>query len=126
MKINAKRTFVGGAYVFLLAACAHTTATGGSPNELTEGGKRVQLMKSDPPPGCVELKSITGDASGAGAAIGERSRVATRNMAANLGANYVRMETVDRYGIITGTAYKCPEPAASMVPPVGSSVQTPQ
>jgi hypothetical protein len=65
-------------------------------------------MKSDPPLGCAELRTITGDASGAGAAIGERSRIATRNMAGDLGANYVRMDTVDRYGIITGTAYKCP------------------
>jgi len=78
------------------------------PVVLTDVGRSVRLMKADPPTGCTELGPVTGDASGSGARIGERSRVTIRTIAGERGANYVRMETVDRYGIVSGTAFKCP------------------
>lgn len=70
---------------------------------LTEGGKTVQLMKADPPPGCREVGSVSGRGDD------EEVKIAMRNYAAQQGGNYVRIETMDlRLGRGTGTAFRCP------------------
>ncbi|MDB4960951.1 MAG: put [Myxococcales bacterium] len=76
---------------------------------LSEGGRNVQLMKSDPPAGCNEVGSVIGQANGfdSSAAL-ERAKNDMRNKAATMGANYVRMETANT-GEVMGTAYSCPE-----------------
>ena len=82
--------------MLLLSGCSLWT--------LSESGSRVLVMKSDPPPGCQEVGSVRG---------GDDEKVILRNMAAEKGGNYVRLETVTPNGILTGTAYKCPESAPS-------------
>ncbi len=80
------------------------------PKELTPEGKKVKLMKADPDDQCEEI----GGVEGAAAAYEKdyAAKVRMRNNAAKLGANYVRMETVERISEsgprkYTGTAYKC-------------------
>jgi len=69
---------------------------------LTEGGKGVQLMKSDPPAGCREVGSVAGRGDD------EQRKVSLRNGAASKGGNYVRMETFDAATeTATGTAFRC-------------------
>lgn len=75
---------------------------------LTAAGAKVQLMKADPPAGCKELGSVDGSHNYVGRANEAASKNVLRNRAADLGANYVRMETVSSAGIIAGTAYQCP------------------
>ncbi len=80
--------------VLVLMALAGCAAT------LSEAGNRVQVMKSDPPTGCQELGAVSGT--------DPDPRIQLRNEAGKLGANYVRLETVDSYHTEKGTAYKCP------------------
>ena len=75
--------------------------------ELTSGGRMVKLMKSDPDSGCTEVGSV--DAVGAS---DEYAKNAIRNSAAEKGANYVRLETIEGYtdGSVrryVGSAFKC-------------------
>lgn len=67
---------------------------------LTEAGNHVQVMKADPPAGCQEAGAVSGT--------DPDPRIQLRNEAGKLGANYVRLETVDSYHTEKGTAYKCP------------------
>jgi hypothetical protein len=69
---------------------------------LTEAGKGVQLMKSDPPEGCREVGSVAGKGDD------EQIKVGLRNGAARKGGNYVRMETFNAATETqTGTAFRC-------------------
>lgn len=90
----------------LIAACAVP---------LSEGGKKVRLMKADPPAECQERGSVRGQADGANStATLERAKNDMRNNAAAMGANYVRMETAQAdTGEVSGTAYSCPQVTAS-------------
>jgi hypothetical protein len=87
------------ALVFVCAA----SALAGCGVTLTDAGKGVQLMKSDPPGGCKEIGSLEGE----GNTDVEAAKNDIRNKAAQKGANYVRMETIDG-PYVTGTAYQCP------------------
>jgi hypothetical protein len=74
---------------------------------LSEAGRGVKVMKADPPQGCVEVGSVDGSAKGPDHV--ERAKNAMRNEAAERGANYVRLETLNTEdGEAAGTAYKCP------------------
>jgi len=75
--------------------------------ELTSAGSTVRVMKSDPAPECVELGSALGD----GCCGIQMAQNNMRNKAAQLGANYVRWDTVDGVGNLAGTAYRCPVPS---------------
>ncbi|MCB9489995.1 MAG: DUF4156 domain-containing protein [Deltaproteobacteria bacterium] len=67
-------------------------------------------MKSDPPDGCEEIGQVRGEPAGMGPATPmESAKIDMRNEAAEMGANYVRMEAVMQNGAVEGTAYKCPE-----------------
>ena len=96
----------------MVAACSSAMVNDGpTPGVLTERGKTVQLMKADPPFGCKEIDSVKGADGGL---IGDydknftKNKAIIRNMAADIGANYVRIEAVSVKGEITGTAYYCP------------------
>jgi hypothetical protein len=102
----------------LVLALAALTAVACKAPLLTDAGRAVQLAKSNPPAGCQDIGPVTGKAAG-GLDMGESSRVAIRNRAGEMGANYVRTETFSTDGVITGTAFKCA--AAPAPPPAGSS-----
>ena len=89
----------------------------------TAEGQRVRLMKADPPPTCEEVRGVEGSDSGftENTADQESAKARLKNAAASLGANYVRMETVEKSGntiTLHGTAYRCPAmaPAAPAAP----------
>jgi hypothetical protein len=85
-----------------LAACG--------PPAMHPGAANVKLMKADPPEACEELGPVRGSGNNY-TGNEEGAKVELRNAAAELGANYVRMETVSDYGnTFTGTAYQCPAP----------------
>lgn len=86
-------------FSFLLVGCS---------TALTDSGKRVQLMKSDPPSECTEVGGVDGRSGSEDTAKNDM-----RNKAAELGANYVRYESTGypNFGwgrTVNGTAYKCP------------------
>ena len=69
---------------------------------LSEGGKRVLLMKSDPPPDCREVGSVAARGDD------EEIKVGMRHAAAKKGGNYVRMEAFNPLTSTgTGTAFRC-------------------
>lgn len=75
---------------------------------LTAGGAKVEIIKGDPPAGCVEVGSVE-EASGAG---DEAIKTKLRNSAAEKGANLIRFETTEKIRgatKYTGTAFKCPD-----------------
>jgi len=85
--------------------------------QLTDAGSRVRVMKADPPAECQELGAALGSATGlAGPALIEEAKIDARNKAGEMGANYLRWDTVDERGSVTGTAYKCPEGRATNAP----------
>jgi hypothetical protein len=89
----------------VLALFALVPSVGGcAPIALTSQGRSVQLMKADPPTGCKEVGSVSGETTEAS----EGAKNDMRNKAAAIGANYVRIETHH-----TGTAYACPNAAGS-------------
>ncbi len=71
-------------------------------------------MKNDPPVACKEVGNVKGGFDGFGGGDADAgAKNAIRNKAAEMGANYVRMETAaSHYNggmvILNGTAYKCP------------------
>lgn len=74
--------------------------------QLSEQGSRARLMKADPPQGCREVGTVTG----AGSA--ENAKIRMRNQAGELGANYVRWDTVSGDATsVSGTAFACPDSA---------------
>lgn len=84
------------------------------PTELP-GSEKVKLMKADPPSNCEEVKSIQGNHTWFTSADQEIAKINLKNAAVKLGANYVRMETVEKQKndvndsvTIHGTAFKCP------------------
>jgi hypothetical protein len=79
------------------------------PAVLSDAGRKVQLMKGDPPQGCREIGAVDSDTSAEESS--ENFKIALRNNAGAKGANYVRMETVSPSGFLTGTSYQCPEAA---------------
>lgn len=83
----------------LLAGCASAT-------KLTSAGEKVRLMKDDPPKECKELGNVEGFDTWNGDT--NNSKNIIRNNAADIGANYVRFETAEKFGKVTGTAFKCP------------------
>jgi hypothetical protein len=91
----------------LVAVCGCSMFTA----QLTEKGARVQLREGDPPSGCRELGDVRGDGSL------ENAKIRMRNQAGELGANYIRWETVAGHGTVangvTGTAYSCAQTASS-------------
>ncbi|MFC1669137.1 DUF4156 domain-containing protein [Spirochaetota bacterium] len=85
--------------------------------KLTQLGEKVKISKQEPPSGCKEIGSVTGDSIAFGShynSIGENVKLAKirlRNNAAAEGANYVVLETNnqrDKQVTLGGTAYKCP------------------
>lgn len=94
-------------FALLLGACLPTVTA-------TPEGQRVKLMKADPPAGCEELRDVEGSDTGLveSGADQESAKARLKNAAASVGANYVRMETVEKSGSTVrfhGTAYRCPE-----------------
>lgn len=85
-----------------LTVLASTAACGGT---LTEAGARVKLMKADPPAGCSEIGGVSGYTIGPG--YQENNKNKLRNQAAEMGANYVRLEQNDSDGNAAGTAFRC-------------------
>jgi len=85
---------------FLLLLIATPACFAG--NQLTDGGKNVRLMKSDPPIGCEELGGVNSYITDPNNI--ELSKTYLRNKGAKLGANYVRWDTIS-----SGTAYRCEE-----------------
>lgn len=82
-----------------------------APKVLTDTGRSVKLMKSDAPSDCKELGAVRGEAQLWETEEAAKNRM--RNNAAKMGANYVRMETVEKnsdtgFRLYTGTAYNCP------------------
>jgi hypothetical protein len=81
---------------------------GCSPVALTEAGKNVRTITSDPPATCEDIGTVYGRGDS------EEIKNGMRNEAAEKGANYVRMET---YNPMTaggsGTAFRCPTAAAN-------------
>ncbi len=77
--------------LFAFGACAHAPMSG-----VTEAGSRVEIGKGDPPPGFTELGAFeVADppvcANDAKAGTEEGARVALRNRAGQLGADYVQI-----------------------------------
>ena len=99
-----------------LAACLPTVTP-------TAEGQGVKLMKGDPPPSCEELRDVEGSDTGftESSADQESAKARLKNAAASIGANYVRMETVEKSGNTVrfhGTAYRCPAaPEQGAAPP---------
>jgi hypothetical protein len=91
--------------VFVVVGC--------TPVALSTKGQQVNLMKADPPAGCQEIGSVHGKGNAVGRPVEDNSKIEIRNAAGDKGANYVRLETIDNFGEIAGTAYKCPEPPAA-------------
>jgi hypothetical protein len=96
--------------VTLIAVVVLSAGVGCAPVALTPGGARVKLMKADPPAGCEDIGSVTGQGFGGD---DEDAKIAMRNAAANRGATYVRLDSVKtsksgpaQYG---GTAFRCPD-----------------
>jgi hypothetical protein len=84
--------------VGLISGCATTHYS-----DLTESQKAIRIMKSDPDLVCKELGSVTGF-NFWGSDEGRKSDI--RINADELGANYIRLESVTNQ--LNGTAYKCP------------------
>jgi len=87
----------------LLVACS---------TPLTVGGRGVRVVKSDLPLMCEDLGTVeSADPSP------DDTRNEIRNDAAEMGANFVRLDstTAAGYGLI-GTAYRCPAEAFSPTP----------
>jgi hypothetical protein len=86
--------------------------------------KDIQLVKTEPPSACKELSSLVGEApNGPGAE--SKAKANLREKAAQMGANYVLLDTTQisedpPRTTINGTAYLCPisadSPAASTPP----------
>jgi hypothetical protein len=91
---------LAAAFAVLAAGCASTA--------LTAAGSKVQLMKADPPQGCREIGNVDGTYNFVGSASEGDSKNVMRNRAAELGANYVRWESVSPNGMVAGTAFQCP------------------
>lgn len=89
-------------FTFIIFGCVTI-----EPTKITEKGKKVRIMKSDPPIECEEIRSIS--ASGGLYGINE-AKVILRNNAAKINGNYVRLETVSGQNavILGGTVFKCP------------------
>lgn len=88
-------------FVLLVSGCGTTTV-------LTDAGKMVKLMKSDPSEHCEEIGDVDSDTYPAHSDKGS-SKNMLRNRAAEQGSNYVRLETYNSLtGTFQGTAYKCP------------------
>ena len=84
------------------AALALMLSFGCYTETLTEAGKAVQVMESDPPAGCREVGSVAGRGDA------EQIKINLRNAAASKGGNYVRLETFDVANeTTTGTAFRC-------------------
>jgi hypothetical protein len=95
--------FVALSVVVLFASCASS--------ELSSQGKKVKVMKNDPPSSCEELGEVTGSSFWAKT---ENIKNDMREKASKMGANYVRLETVKmdkEANLMSGTAYKCPPEA---------------
>jgi Domain of unknown function (DUF4156) len=117
----------------LVAGCAGGEAehrSDASPAELTPAARGVRTAKGDAPSGCEEIGPVEGKdgyarAGGLGGArVGtyERAYVNLRNVAAERGANYVRLDAEEGPHAVTknvssvlfvlrGVAFKCPPQA---------------
>jgi hypothetical protein len=72
-------------------------------------------MKGDPPSACQELGSVKGESGWFQYTdLSVKAKASMRNNAAKIGANYVRLETAVGEGVVTGTAYQCPESDVGM------------
>ena len=103
-------------YPMWIIALALTPACMSRPT-LSPAAGQVQLMKGDPPPGCRELGTAMGTSMRSAGSVElpmeelEFAKVDLRNKAAEMGANYVRMDAAAENGTtISGPAYRC-EPA---------------
>jgi hypothetical protein len=84
----------------ILSACAVA---------IKPGAEKIPVNKADPAPGCSELGTVKGSSSRNDV---ESVKNEMRNKALDLGANYIRMDTLSGVPgytatVITGTAYKC-------------------
>ena len=78
---------------------------------LTRAGSSVAVMKADPAPNCREVGDVTGADNGFSENPMASAKNVMRNQAADLGANYVRLDTASRvqgWLHLTGTAFTCP------------------
>lgn len=92
-------------YVFVSSMMLLSCAT-----VLSETAKGVRLMKSDPAAECTELGDLSSYGNGVGQGAIDDAKLRLRNKAAEMGANFVRMETVNfETATVGGTAFKCPE-----------------
>lgn len=105
--------------LFLLVGCYTTEA-------LNERGRQVRVMSGDPPKGCQEIGLLAPGMYDCGQtylvfygrwATPEGMRNCLRNMSADMGGNYFRMETQR-----SGTVFKCPPEAVDgLVEPAAPS-----
>lgn len=82
----------------VIVGCAST-------EKINPEAQKVKVMKADPAASCDEKGPV--DSTG-----WDRDPVAIsnrfKNQAANMGANYIRLESTTREGFQRGTAFKCP------------------
>ena len=102
MKSLSKMLLLAGVTIscITLTSCA-TKAT------LSDEGRSVKLATSDPAENCTEIGYVDSSKYPVHRNAGS-SKNHLRNSASKMGANYVRLETVDTNHAITGTAYNCP------------------
>ena len=98
MKLGILLLFFG--HGLLVSGCAS--------GELNPNAQTVKLMKNDPPTECAEVGVVNSITPGFSTDNPIEHRNRLKNAAANMGANFVRMETVENTGKLTGTAFKCP------------------
>lgn len=77
---------------------------------LSAAGKRVRVMKSDPPFECRELGAVSATVAGSRSARNQEETMAiARNKAARMGADYFRVDG-SQPNIVMGTAFRCAPP----------------
>ncbi len=102
--MKMKNVFIGSiavCFTFVIIGC-------GTSAVLSDAGRQVKTIKSDPANDCEEIGTVKGEARYGNH---DAAKIIMRNNAATKGANLVRFETyTEKAGnvLYTGTAYKCP------------------
>ncbi len=93
-----------------IAVSAFIVLTGtGCVGSLSPKGARVEIAAAEPPATCHAVGPVHAEASLViGGRVEDKVNVEVRNEAAEMGANYVRVQSL-LPSSITGTAYACPE-----------------
>ncbi len=93
------KLIVFGFISFVIFGCGTTPVNNNANN--------VKLMKGDPPDNCKEIGVASASAYGPDFETSMRNKL--KNKGADMGGNYIRMESVDAVGNnLTGTVFSCP------------------